>query len=184
MFGLFAKKTKEPTVVEMISEVEIDALCKDVFSALDLYSGTNRYRARGWRMEEVEGEAGTFHAVNPEMPEPEFYFTEEERSPGVRIVISTRFAEGVVVGSVMEGRSHYTLTPLGDGRCSVELQERTTLVAGLTKKRLGEEHMMLAIAVNDDLMRLKALIEQGAEAAAKAGALDELFAALNATHAA
>lgn len=184
MFGWFARKTREPTVVEMISEVEIEASCKDVFASLDLHSETNRYRARGWRMKAVEGEAGTFHAVNPEMPELEFYFTSLERSPGVRLAMSTRFAEGVVVGSVMKGESCYTLTPLGDGRCSVELREKTTLVAGLTKKRLAEEEMMLTIAVNDDLMRLKALIEQGADAAAKAGALDELFAALQPTHAA
>lgn len=184
MFGWFARKTREPTIVELTSDVEIEASCMDVFASLDLRSGANRYRVRGWRLSEVTGEAGTFHGVNPEMPELEFYFTEQERAPGERLVLSTRFGEGVVVGSVMKGVSRYTLTPLGEGRCHVELKETTTLVAGLTKKRLGEEHMMLAIAVNDDLMRLKALIEEGADAASKAGALDELLEALNATHAA
>jgi len=34
---------------------------------------------------------------------------------------------------------------------------------------------MLVIALNDDLARLKALIEDGAAAAEKAGALDEIL---------
>ncbi len=179
MFGLFARRTKEPTQVEMVCEVEIEASPAEVFAALDLRSETNRYRARGWTVDALEGRPGTFRAIDPNMPDLEFFFTEEARQPRVSLDLTSRFAEGVEVGSLLGGRSKYLLTPLGEGRCGVELQEAATLCAGLTKQRLCEERTMLMLAVNDDLARLKAFVEDGPEAAAKAGALDGLFAALD-----
>ena len=181
MFGLNRKTSREPVVVETVSDIEIDASCADVFAVLDLLSPKNRYLGRGWTLSQVEGEPATMLGVDPKMPDLKFHFTEEARTPGAMLDITTRFGDGVVVGSMMHGRGCYRLTPLEGGRCLVELKEASTLVPGLGKRRLEEERMMLTLAVHDDLARLKALIEQGAPAAEKAGALDALFDALEAS---
>jgi hypothetical protein len=180
MLGRNRKASREPVVVETAADIEIDAACEDVFAVLDLRSPKNRYLGRGWTLAPVEGEPATMLGVDPRMPDLTFHFIEEARTPNAMLDISTHFGEGVVVGAMMHGRGRYTLTPLGDKRCRVELEEASTLVPGLGKRRLEEERTMLTLAVHDDLARLKALIEQGAPAAEKAGALDALFDALEA----
>lgn len=178
MLGRTRKAGREPVVVRTVSDIEIDASCEDVFAVLDMRSPKNRYLGRGWTLTPVKGEPATMLGVDPKMPDLKFHFTEEARMPGAMLDISTHFGDGVVVGAMMHGRGRYTLTPLGDRRCRVELEEASTLVPGLGKRQLQQERAMLTLAVNDDLARLKALIEQGAPAAEKAGALDALFEAL------
>lgn len=175
MFSIFARKTKDPVTVEMVADIEIDATCQRVFASLDLRSPSNRYLARGWSLTQEGDDPGTYRGVNPQMPDLGFIFREVERQPRVAIEIASHFADGAVVGSLLEGRGRYLLTPLPEDRCMVELLECSTLRAGLTSKEIANERMMLMFAVTDDLARLKALIEHGPEAAEKAGALDEVF---------
>src|SRR5262245_56103508 len=132
MFGLQRKASREPVVVETAADIEIDASCEDVFAALDLRSPKNRYLGRGWRLSPVEGEPATTLGIDPQMPGLRFHFIEEGRTPGAMLDYTTRFGDGAVIGSMLQGRGRYTLTALEGGRCRVELEEASTLVPGLS----------------------------------------------------
>ncbi len=161
------------------AKVFISAPAEQVYGALNLRSPNNRYVRRGMSLTPQEGSDDTFVVTDDDMPGFTFFFTEVLAVPHSRYSLTTRFPEGQVAGAVTGDDSDYTLTPAGEGRCQVTYKGALHLVP-MTKKERRKEEAMLLLSINDDLARLKALIEEGSEAAAKAGALDEFLDKLEA----
>ncbi len=176
MFRLFRKKATPP--VELTADIKIDATVQEVFACLDPGSPDNRYARRGWTVTLDPENSARLYGSDPQMPELGFVFDIARYDPPHRLTIRTSFADGQEVGALISGESAYTLSPLPDGGCRVDLIETATLVPGLSSVHLQQETAMLLVAVHDDLARLKALIETGEEAAETAGMLDELFASI------
>ncbi|MEL6258389.1 MAG: SRPBCC family protein [Pseudomonadota bacterium] len=176
MFNLFKAKPTEPVILE--AEIDIEANIETVFAALDPAHDQNGLVQRGWTVAPDAEDPGLLRAVDPNMPDLAFLFDVVEREAPYRLVMHTRFADGAIVGNLEEGRSAYALIDRGEAGCRVAVLEESHLAPGLGRRQREQEEAMLAVAVHDDLARLKALIEDGPEAAETAGALDDLFAAL------
>lgn len=174
MFGFFSKKETPP--VELTADVVIDATPQEVFTCLDPGAPDNRYLRKGWTVTLDPDNSGRLYGTDPQMPELGFVFDIVEYGYPSRLTVRSSFADGQDVGALISGTSAYTLTALPEGGCRVELVETAVLVPGLNAAQVQQETAMLVVAVNDDLARLKALIETGVEAAEKAGMLDEFFA--------
>lgn len=169
---MLSKKSSDP--IEISAEVEIEASCAAVYAALDLRSPDNRYLRRGFSLTPNKDVPGDFVMTMPNLPDLVFYMHEHIARPEKRYDIHCRFPVGKPVGILTGDDSSYHLTPLPGGHCRLVCHV-TFHTIPLSKKAFENEAVMLLVSVNDDLARLKAMTEEGAEAAEKAGALDAFF---------
>ena len=176
---LFKGKTTEQ--IEFVAEIEINASAETIFEALNFRSPNNRYWRRNMEIHPVAGTTDKFDLCDPRVPDMVFRLTEVYAAAPLRYDVRTEFPGGEPLGVLLGDESFYEIQPLSDGRCLLSSDVRFETIP-MDKEQRDEEFPMLVIAVNDDLARLKALIEEGAEQADKAGALDEVFEFIEEQH--
>lgn len=160
--------------VEIMADVEIGGSLRDLFAAIDPASPDNRYVRCGQRLEPDTTDPDRFSLSDPRLPGHPVLLTVTERQPGRGLTIRSDFPEGQDVGALRRSMTAYGVEMRGEERCRVMAAFIFELFP-LTRREREQEVGLLQFAVHDDLARLKALIEEGPEAAASAGALDGLF---------
>ena len=174
---MFFKKSNEPIVFE--TDIEVNAPASAVYDVLNLRNANNRYAQRGMTVTQDDENPSRFYMVNPEIPEMTFIFTELSAEPVSLYAMGTAFPNGQPIGVLTGEESRYRIEALGPDRCRV-INNGTLFTLPISKKQREKETAMILVSINDDMTRLKALVEEGPDAANKAGALDELFDAIDA----
>ena len=164
----------EDNIIEFEAEIDIDAAVEAVFEALSFRAANNRYARRGMSLTAIAGQDGQFELINPAMPDLAFLLSELRVEAPHLYHVKTEFPGGQPLGVLLGEESIYKIdaAPNGGARLRSHVRFRTI---HMTDEQREDELPMLVISVNDDLARLKALIEEGAEAAEHAGAMDEIL---------
>ena len=169
---LFKRKTVEP--LEFSAEIVIEAPASEIYEALNLRSFDNRYDRRNMQLTPIKGTNDQFELIDPRLPELKTRLTELHAEDGARYDMKVEFPTDMPAGILTGEENSYRIKPLDDDKCAVSCGiVFNTIPVTQTERR--EEIPMLMTAVSDDLVRLKALIEDGVVAAEKAGALDEIL---------
>ncbi len=168
-----------PDTIHIIGEIDIAAPIEQVYAALDMRSPSNRYLARGMSVTPVDDTTDQFEMVNPEMPELVFTMTEVKAIDPTDYHLRTGFPGGEPLGVMTGDSSAYQLSVIDAANTRVVVDVKISVLP-MSEEQFEHEFSMLSISVNDDLARTKALLEDGAAAAEKAGALDEFFDTLDA----
>ena len=160
MFGLGRKRMAPTGPVPFDFDILIEKPVADVYALVDWADPLNAKRQLGHR---VEGEQPSFVLKIDSMPELTFAFevTEEQKDEVYAFSCDIQ----PPVGRLKSSTERYTFEPVGDGQCLLRLVNEATFNDGLTMKEFEEELMMMSVATNNGLLKLKVLAEFGLDAA-------------------
>ena len=171
MFGLFKKSPTPPVTIS--ADIEINASVEDVFSSVELSNPNSYHAAAGLNIEPAENTTNMFLGKHDDLPGVQFRFRETANEPHYRYVIESDFGEDQSFGALISDTSEFRLVSMGGNRCRVELILEARLRDGIRGRRLQHEQDVLMLSVHNDLSRLKAMAEDGIEAAQSAGFEDQ-----------
>lgn len=162
MFGLFKPKLAPVGPHTFEVEGEIAASAADVFALLDFADPRNALRARGAKVEAVEGDGPRFVMTLPQVPDLDFHIdvieAEAPNHYAYAIVIDP------LVGRMAASTESYTVWDVPDGGCRVRLENAVTFQEGLLEKHIQEEFALVTMALLKTVAKLKLQAEQGVEA--------------------
>lgn len=167
-------KTEDPNIIELEGDVEVLASAEQVYQTLNLRSPQNRYVRRNMSLTPVTGTTDQFDMVMPNLPDMVFHLKELRAEPHRQYELRCDFPGGEPIGILLGDQSLYTIETLEPNKTRLHCHAKFRTVP-IDPKYYDDEFAMLVISLNDDLARLKALIEEGAAAAEKAGALDDIL---------
>lgn len=168
MLSMFKRQpANEPITIH--GDIEIRAGAADVFRLLDFSSKDNALRARGFEFCEGSVDVGRFKVVNPDMPDVVFQFDVTKRRPGREITFRSTMECENPFGAIEQSVSAYSILPIGERYCKLELTETAHLREDLSEVDRDAEQSMLILSVHNNLARLKLHAEQGLDAAIAAG---------------
>ncbi len=142
--------------------VEIEKPAADVYALLDWADPRNAKRELGHRIEPLDGEPKRFRLIMTEMPEHRFDMTMLSEVPGQAYAFVTDIQPPV--GRLESDEEHYSLEPLGEGRCKLKLTTIAVFRSGLNMREFEQELAMMTMACHRALIKLKLHAEQGLEA--------------------
>jgi uncharacterized protein YndB with AHSA1/START domain len=162
MFGLFKPKLAPVGPHAFEIEGEIEASAADVFALIDYADPRNAMRARGARVEAVEGNGRRFLMKLPQVPDLDFHIdvieAEAPNHYAYAIVIDP------LVGRMAASTESYTIWDVPGGGCRVRLENVVTFQEGLREKHIQEEFALVTLALFKTIAKLKLQAEQGVEA--------------------
>lgn len=162
MFGLFKPKLAPVGPHTFEVEGEIAASAADVFALLDFADPRNALRARGAKVEAVEGDGLRFVMTLPQVPDLDFHIdvieAEAPNHYAYAIVIDP------LVGRMAASTESYTVWDVPGGGCRVRLENAVTFQEGLLEKHIQEEFALVTMALLKTVAKLKLQAEQGVEA--------------------
>jgi hypothetical protein len=159
MFGLFKRKTVSPGPIPFDFEIVIERPVADVYALIDWADPKNAKRQLGHR---VEGEHPNYVLTINSMPDHRFVLDVTEAVAGEVYAFDCDIQPRV--GRLKHSSERYTFEATGEGHTLLRLVNEAEFNEGLTIRQLEQEMMMMAVATNDSLAKLKILAEQGAEA--------------------
>lgn len=162
MFSFLKRKPAPEGPVQFVVAIEIDRPASEVYSLLDWSDPRNAKRELGHKVEPIDGQPDRFRLVMTEMPEHRFDMTVTRAVPDQAYAFSTDIQPRV--GRLESDEEHYSLEPIGDDRCKLELTTVATFQRGLTMKIFEQELMMMTAACQRALIKLKVQAEHGVEA--------------------
>ena len=163
----------EDDPLEFRGDILIDVPRARVFELLDFASPGHHLRERGFVFD-AEAQAGagqTFRATAPDLEGMTFVFTVEHHQPPHAIAFKSAVESTFPVGNLIDSRSVYVLHAVAPNQTRVELVELPRFPDNMPSTMLAEETAIMAVSVSNELAKLKAHAEQGAEAAL---AMDDL----------
>lgn len=160
-------------IVGFTAEIEISASCARVYQALSLASPLNRYRVRGMTLSPLRPGERRYELINSDLPDIKFFMEEIEADAPTFYRIKTTFPEDQPVGILKGDETSYRLRDNGKDHCRLQAAGLFFTVP-LYEEEVEMDAEMLRASVHDDLVRIKALIEEGVVAANSAGTLDDL----------
>lgn len=160
MFGMFKKKPVPSGPIPFDFEVMIDRPAADVYPLVDWADPRNAKRQLGHI---VEGQSPHFRLGIASMPDLQFTLDVIEERPGEVYEFSCDIQPRV--GRLQSSIERYTFEAVGEGQCLLRLVNQATFIDGMTFAEFEQELMMMSIATNDAIMKLKVLAEMGVDAA-------------------
>ncbi|GAA4711838.1 hypothetical protein H9L13_02730 [Sphingomonas lutea] len=164
MLGMFKKKTAPvpagPFQFEVAVEVEKPAA--DVYPLIDWADRRNSKRELGHIVETLGSDPRRFRLIMTDMPDHRFDMTviREERGYAYSFVTDIQPR----VGRLDSDEENYVIEPLGADRCKLRLTCNVTFIGGMTMDELEGELMMMTMACQRALIKLKVHAEMGVEA--------------------
>lgn len=160
MFGMFKKKPVPSGPITFDYDVLIERAPADVYALVDWADARNAKRQLG---HSVEGQSPHFHLRMSSMPDLDFKLevVEEKASETYAYACDIQPRVGRLVTSV----ERFIFEPVNDGHCLVRLINEATFIDGMTRREFEQEMMMMSVATNDGLIKLKVMAELGLEAA-------------------
>jgi len=163
MFGIFKKQPVPSGPIPFDFDILIDKPVSEVYPLVDWADPRNAKRQLG---HVVEGQSPAFVLHLSSMPENRFALevTEEKKDEAYayRCDIQPR------VGRLESSHERYTFESVGDTQCLLRLVVEATFIERMTMAEFEEELMMVSVACNNSLAKLKIHAEHGLAAAQNA----------------
>jgi hypothetical protein len=163
MFGMFKNQPVPSGPMTFDFDILIDRPVSDVYPLVDWADPRNAKRQLG---HQVEGESPTFVLTLSFMPEHRFNLTVTEEKKDEVYAFDCDIQPRV--GRLEASSERYTFEPAGEGQCLLRLIVEATFIDGMTTRDLEEELMMVSVACNNTLAKLKIHAEHGLTAAQNA----------------
>ena len=162
MFGLFKKQMAPEGPVQFEAAVEVERPAADVYALIDWADPRNAKRQLGHDIIPLDGDPKRFRLVMSEMPGHRFDMTVLKEVPGQAYTFETDIQPRV--GRLESDEERYSLEPLGDDRCKLNLTCVVNFQRGLTMKQFERELAMMSLACQRAVIKLKLHAEEGLEA--------------------
>ena len=160
MFSLFKKKPVPSGPIPFDFEVLIDCPPSEVYPLVDWADPRNAKRQLGHL---VDGQSPQFLLTINAMPEHLFTCNVTEERPGEIYAFTCDIQPRV--GSLKSNSERYTFEAVGERQCLLRLINEVTFIDGMSVGEFEQELMMMSVATNDAIMKLKVLAEMGLDAA-------------------
>ena len=160
MFGIFKRKPVPSGPITFDFDVLIDRPPAEVYALVDWGDPRNAKRQLGHA---VTGQSPRFQLRMTSMPELEFTFDVIEEKPGEAYAFACEIQPRV--GRLVTSVERYTVEAMGDAQCLLRLVNEATFIDGMSRKQFEQELMMMSVATNDAILKLKVLAELGVDAA-------------------
>ena len=160
MFG-FSKKQRAPSgPIPFDFDVLIDKPTCEVYPLVDWADHRNAKRQLG---HVVEGQSPDFVLHIASMPDHRFTLgiTEEEKDKSYAFSCDIQPR----VGRLKANHERYSFEAVSESQCLLRLVNEVTFIDGMTMAEFEQELMIMSVATNDALMKLKVLAELGIDAA-------------------
>lgn len=160
MFGLLKKRPVPSGPIPFDFDVLIDRPAAEVYKLVDWADPLNAKRQLGHF---VEGQSPHFRLTITSMPEHLFTCQVIEERPGEIYAFACDIQPRV--GRLQYNTERYSFEAVGEGQCLLRLINEVTFIDGMSSGEFEQELMMMSIATNDAIMKLKVLAELGLDAA-------------------
>lgn len=160
MFSLFKKKPVPSGPIPFDFEVLIDRPAAEVYPLVDWADPRNAKRQLG---HVVEGNSPQFRLRMESMPDLHFTLHVTEERPGEVYAFTCDIQPRV--GRLQSNTERYTFEAVNDQQCLLRLVNEVTFIDGMSIGEFEQELMMMSVATNDAIMKLKVMAEMGVDAA-------------------
>ena len=160
MFGMFKKKPVPSGPITFDFDVLIERPPSEVYALVDWGDPRNAKRQLG---HSVEGQSPHFHLLMTSMPDLDFKLDVIEEKAGEVYAYSCDIQPRV--GRLVTSVERFIFEPVDDGHCLLRLINDATFIDGMTMREFEQEMMMMSVATNDGLIKLKVMAELGLDAA-------------------
>lgn len=160
MFSLFKKKPVPSGPIPFDFEVLIDRPAAEVYPLVDWADPRNAKRQLG---NVVEGNSPQFRLRMESMPDLHFTLHVTEELPGEVYAFTCDIQPRV--GRLQSNTERYTFEAVNDQQCLLRLVNEVTFIDGISIGEFEQELMMMSVATNDAIMKLKVMAEMGVDAA-------------------
>ena len=162
MFDFFKRKPAPDGPIQFEVAVEVERPAADVYALIDWADPRNAKRQLGHSITPLDGDSKRFRLIMSEMPEHRFDMTVLKEVPGQAYYFETDIQPRV--GRLETDEEQYSLDPLGDDRCKLNLTCIVTFRSGLSMKQLEQELRMMTLACQRGVIKLKLHAEEGVAA--------------------
>ena len=160
MFGILKRKEEPFGPCEFEHSVEIERPAAELYAMIDWADPRNAKRALGNKVEQVGPDR--YRLLLDMLPDLTFEMTVTEAVPGSRYAFDNEITPPV--GRLVGSSEAYTLEPLGESACRLNLAISAWFVGGMSSEDMAMEIMMMGTSGQNALAKLKIQAEQGVEA--------------------
>jgi hypothetical protein len=160
MFGMFKKKPVPSGPITFDFDVLIERSPSEVYALVDWGDPRNAKRQLGHF---IEGQSPRFHLRMTSMPDLNFTLDVIEEKAGEVYAYACDIEPRV--GRLVTSVERFIFEPVGEGHCLLRLINEATFIDGMNRREFEQEMMMMSVATNDGLMKLKVMAELGLDAA-------------------
>jgi len=160
MFGMFRKKPVPSGPITFDFDVLIERAPVEVYALVDWASPLNAKRQLG---HSIEGQSPHFHLRMSSMPDLDFALHVIEEKAGAVYAYACDIQPRV--GRLVTSVERFIFEPVDGGLCRLRLINEATFIDGMSRREFEQEMMMMSVATNDGLLKLKVMAEIGLEAA-------------------
>ena len=160
MFGMFRKKPVPSGPITFDFDVLIERAPAEVYALVDWANPLNAKRQLG---HSIEGQSPHFHLRMSSMTDLDFALHVIEENAGAVYAYACDIQPRV--GRLVTSLERFIFEPVDGGHCQVRLINEATFIDGMSRREFEQEMMMMSVATNDAIMKLKVLAELGLEAA-------------------
>ena len=162
MFGLLKRKAEPIGPFEFEHSIEIEKPAAEIYALVDWADARNAKRALGNKVEQVGSDPDRFRLWLDLVPDHRFEMIVTEAVPGQRYAFECEITP--TIGRLFACHEAYTIEPLGEGSCRLNLTVAATFVGGLSDQEIAMEVMMMGMSGQSALAKLQIQAEQGVEA--------------------
>lgn len=163
MFGFNKNKRLIEGPVEFSAEVEIARSVQEIFPLIDLADPRFLHTQLGAQVRPVDGSEDRFEMTSPDVDDMVFHFTVLESIEGEKQALECVIKPQLL--ALHKSVETYVIKPRGENACHVELTTSATFDPSLSDEEVAGEIAIMSAAVASDLEKLRALAEEGVEAA-------------------
>ncbi|MDJ0978767.1 MAG: SRPBCC family protein [Erythrobacter sp.] len=163
MFSFNKKNRLIGGPVEFSADVLIDRPASEVFPLIDINDPRFKDAQMGAHVSRVEGSDDRFELSSDEMEDVVFHFRVLERTLNSRHKVETAIEPRI--NALVSAIEEHILEPVGESACRVTLTTLATFDDALSDEAIADEVAVMSLAVTSDLEKLKALAEDGIDAA-------------------
>jgi hypothetical protein len=160
MFGILKRKAEPIGPFEFEHSIEIERPAAEVYALVDFSDPRNAKRALGNKVEQVS--ADRFEMRLDLVPGHVFGMTVSEAVPGRSYAFETDVAPPV--GRLVASHEAFSIEPLGEGACKLGLTISAWFDGSLSAEETAMEVMMMGMAGQNALTKLKVHAEEGVDA--------------------
>jgi hypothetical protein len=160
MFDMFKKKPVPSGPITFDFDLLVERPPADVYALVDWADPRNAKRQLG---HSVTGQSPHFELGMKALANRQIKLQVIEETPGEAYAFTCDIQPRV--GRLVASTERYTFEDAGDRKCLLRLVNEATFIEGMSHREFEQEMMMMSVATNDAIMKLKVLAELGLEAA-------------------
>lgn len=162
MFGILKRKVEPMGPFEFGDSVAIARPASEIYALLDWADARNAKRALGNKVEQVGSAPERFRMTLDLVPGHVFEMIVTNAVPGETYAFENEITPPP--GRLVSSRETYSIEPIEEGSCVLTLVVSASFTGGLSDEALAMEVMMMTVACENALEKLKIQAEQGVEA--------------------